>query len=338
MTTAYKKIYSRRKTPWDYCKVLTPVQEFIKSKYLESYNFKHPLISESSEIDLLNSFIIDNCKICGLKNIQKYGYTKTGIQRYYCNDCKHSFTVLTNTIFDKRKISITEWIEFCLDIFRYESLNVTSKTNKNSATTTKYWLKKLFLLLEDYQNTIILQGDIYIDETYFPVIKTDMILKNGKGLRGLSRNQYCIAIGYDGSEVYAYLEGVGKTSQKKTEEAFLKHIKERSTLIHDKEKAHKILVKKLHLEEKAYDASECKKLGNKNNPLKEINRQCRMLQRFLKSHDGFNREDMQSYLNLYCYIANPPIKKLEKIEVLLISAMSNPKTLKYRDLFKRKPL
>jgi transposase-like protein len=194
MTTTYKKISSRRKTPWEHCKVLTPMQDFIKSKYLESYDFKHPIISESREIDLLNSFTTDNCKICGSKNIKKQGYTKTGIQHYYCNDCKHSFTILTNTIFDKRKISITEWIKFCLDIFRYESLNVTSKTNKNSATTTKYWLKKLFLLLEDYQNDTVLQGNVYIDETYFPVMKTNKILKDGKELRGLSRNQYCISL------------------------------------------------------------------------------------------------------------------------------------------------
>ena len=336
MKTKYKRNSSRRKTPWDNQITLTPMQEFIKDRYQEEYDNKHPDISNSKEITLLNSFAIDSCRICHSKNIQKYGHTKTGIQRYFCNECKHSFTVITNTIFDNRKISITEWIEFCLDIFRYESLNITSKTNKNANTTTKYWLKKLFLLLEDYQNDIVLSGNVYIDETYFPVTSSKKVTKDGKQLRGLSRNQYCIAIGYDGINVYVFLEGVGKTSQKKTKDAFINHIAPGSHLVHDKEKAHRIIVNELALTEDSYDANECKKLKDKDNPLNEINQQCRMLQRFLKAHSGFDRNDLQDYLNLYSFIMNSPTNKLEKVEKLLISAMNNPKSLKYRDVFPSK--
>lgn len=41
-------------------------------------------------------------------------------------------------VYDARLLFITEWIKFCLDIFRYENMTVTFKTNKNASATTKY--------------------------------------------------------------------------------------------------------------------------------------------------------------------------------------------------------
>lgn len=336
MKTKYKRNTSRRATPWDKMEELTPLQDFIKSRYIEAYDVRHPPIKGSKEVDLLNTYPIFKCKHCGSLNIQKRGYTATGIQRYYCNDCKHTFSILTNTIFENRKISISEWIEYCLDLFRYESLNVTSKTNKNANTTTKYWLMKLFLLLEDYQDNIILSGNVYIDETYYPVIESDKTIIDGKKLRGLSKNQYCIGVGYDGKNVYASLEGLGKTSKEKTKTAFINHIAEGSHLIHDKEKSHKILVDQLNLTENKYDAKQCKKISDPKNPLNPINQQCRLLKLFLNSHSSFNRCDIQNYLNLFCFIMNPPVDKLKKVEKLLNVAIYSDKTLKYREAFKTK--
>lgn len=117
---------------------------------------------------------------------------------------------------------MTEWIKFCLNIFRYESISVSSKTNKNSFNTSKYWLHKLFLVLEDIQDSIILQGTVQIDETFFSVIKSDKIMKDEKQLRGLSNNQRCIGIGYDGMNVYAHLEGFGKTNKYTVKTTFIK--------------------------------------------------------------------------------------------------------------------
>lgn len=193
--------------------------------------------------------------------------------------------------------------------------------------------------MENYQNTIILKGNkVFIDETFFPVIESKKVLKDGKQLRGLSRNQYCIGVGYDGTHTIAILEGTGKPSQPKTLATFLNHIESGSHIIHDKEKSHKILIKELSLTDEVYDAVECKKLKDKDNPLDPINKQCFYLQKFLKSHSGFNRNDIQDYLNLYCFIVNPPNNKLEKIEKLLSSALCSAKTLKYREYYSSKSL
>ena len=54
MTTQYKN-HSRKRTPWDCNTSLSPMETFIKSKYLDSYDYKHPFIKETMEADLLNS-------------------------------------------------------------------------------------------------------------------------------------------------------------------------------------------------------------------------------------------------------------------------------------------
>lgn len=211
-----------------------------------------------------------------------------------------------------------------------------SKNNKNSITTSHYWLHKLFLVLKNYQNDIILSGEVQIDETFYKVIKHEIVTKDDKELRGLSINQYCIGIGCDNDYTYAVIEGMGKPSGNKTLNAFEKHIKPKSILIHDKEKAHKDLVKLLELESNTYDSNELKKLEDKDNPLYEINHKCFLLKKFLNSHSGFNRDNLQDYLNLFCFMMNPPINKLEKVKMLLSSAINGADSLTYREFLTKK--
>ena len=53
---------------------------------------------------------------------------------------------------------------------------------------------------------------IFIDETFFSVVESKKILKDGKALRGLLKNQYYIGIGYDETHTIAIVWCVGKTS------------------------------------------------------------------------------------------------------------------------------
>ncbi|MCR5096061.1 MAG: hypothetical protein K6A70_04930 [Erysipelotrichaceae bacterium] len=103
-------------------------------------------------------------RYCRGKHFKKNGLDRNGLQKYYCKDCRRSFTITTATIFESHRLPISEWIECLLNLFGYSSLNLNSKTNKNAPATSKYWLKKVFLLLEDYQRNIILKGKVYIDE------------------------------------------------------------------------------------------------------------------------------------------------------------------------------
>lgn len=327
---------SRQSTPWDRKEDTTTIENFVGKKYKENYRIKHPKLKETNEAELINSIEITKCRYCDNSNIKRNGFTKNGIQRYFCKNCKKEFIPTTNTIFDKHKIPITEWVEFLLDIFNYGSTTLTSKINKNSINTSNYWLHKVFLVLKDYQKDIVLSKNVYIDEFFYKVIKSDIKTKDGKQLRGLSRNQYCIGIGYDGKNIIALVEGLGKTSTKLTWKTFSSHIKKCSKIIHDDEKSHNKLINNLHLVNEEYKSTYLKHLDDKENPLRPINHQCDLIRQFLNTHSGFNRDDLQDYLNLYCFMNCKPRNKLKKVSMLLEMALNTKVSIKYRELFESK--
>lgn len=327
---------SRQRTPWDNNKDTTNVQDFIKTTYKSAYKYKHKKLSETNENEILNSVKITSCPYCGSTAFKKKGFTKNKIQRYFCKKCESEFTPTTGTIFENHKISITEWIEFLLNLFNYGSTSLISKVNKNAINTSSYWLQKTFLLLKNYQKNIVLKDRIYIDEMFYKVIKKEIETKDGKQLRGLSHNQYCIGLGYDGENIIAFVEGLGKTSINKTMDTFSSHIKFGSKIIHDDEKAHKKLVKELNLQDESYNSLWLKTQKDDMNPLRPINHQCDLIRQFLNTHSGFDRTNLQDYLNLYCFMNSRHKKKLEKVEELLELALNTRLTLKYREAFQSK--
>lgn len=324
---------SRRRTPWDGCTELSPVQEFLKMHYLARYEERHPTISESEEATMINSYVPDKCPFCGSQRFSKIGFDANGIRRYKCS-CGKKFKPTTGTIFDSRKIPVSEWIEYCLNIFRYISLNADSWNNRNAISTSKYWLEKLFMTLDGYQDDIVLSGDVWLDETYYAVIMREREHnENGNLLRGLSRNQICIGVATDKTQSVCLMEGYGRPSQKSSYQTFVNHIAPGSTLIHDKETAHKKLVEKLSLKSVAYASRDLKRLADSENPLDPVNRIHYLLKMFLNSHSGFTRDDLQGYLNLYAFTINPPSEPLEKVEKILNLVFQNPKSLRYRAQF-----
>ena len=324
---------SRRKTPWDAEDDLTPTQEFLRTHYQERYMARHPKLSETGESELINSFVPNQCPHCKSKQFVKKGITANGVQRYLCS-CRQTFLSTTNTIFDNHKITISEWMEYCLNLFRYVSINADSWNNKNAFSTSRYWLEKLFMTLENYQQSIVLSGMVWLDETYYPVINSDIDRKDdGSKYRGLSHNQICIGAATDKENVVCVIEGTGKPSQRKTYEAFSARIAKGSTLVHDEESTHKKLVSRLGLTSQVYSSKDLKGFKDSENPMNPINRVHDSLKKFLNAHSGFNRDCLQGYLNLFTFVRNPPHEPLEKVARIVNLAFENPKSLRYREQF-----
>jgi len=329
-----KNRQSRRRTPWDGNDDLTPVQQYIRTQYLARYEERHPTLKEANEAELINSYVPTVCPFCGASDFMRYGTDSNGIQRYKCGVCGQRFRPTTGTIFDSRKIPISEWIEYCLNIIRYVSLNADSMNNRNAFSTSKYWLEKLFLTLRGTQDDIVLTGTVWLDETYYAVLMRDKERReDGELLRGLSRNQICIGVATDKKHTVCLSEGYGQPTQKTSIEAFKDHIEPGSVLIHDKDTTHKRLVKKLSLVSKSYSSRELKGLADSENPLNPVNRIHSLLKMFLNAHSGFNRDELQRYLDLYAFVINPPDEPLEKVEKILNLAFQQPQSLRYREQF-----
>lgn len=322
---------SRRTTPWTNDSSATPTQVFIDSVVRNLFEERHKAISETAEVELVNAIGPKDCHHCGSSNFMRYGKDRNGIRCYKCKDCGRKFNVLTGTIFQNHKISITEWIDYCLQLFSHMSFNSISKSNRNALTTTRYWLDKIFMVLEGYQDDLVLEGNVYLDETYRKVVKREIQIRpDGKEYRGLSRNQMCIGLACDAKHVLAIYEGLGRPSLEKTQATFLSHIAEGSHLIHDQERSHKVLVEKLKLTSETYNSKDMKKLKDEKDPLNPINWECYLLQHFLDAHSAYSRSMIQGYLDLYAFIRNEGDNSYEKVEKLLMRCFDTRKTMTYR--------
>ena len=92
-------------------------------------------------------------------------------------------------------------------------------------------------------------------------------------------------------------------------------------------------VKNLKLIDERYKSSYLKSLDDKENPLRPINHQCDLIRQFLNAHSGFDRDDLQDYLNLYCFMNKLPTDRLRKVNELLELALTTKVSLKYRAFF-----
>lgn len=325
---------SRRSTPWTGDENATGLEKFIDQCNQENFDKRHPPAKGSAEVEFLNTYVPDCCPHCHSKHFVKRGMAETGMQRYRCNGCGRTFTILTGTVFDHRKIPISEWVDFLLSIIGYGSFNLTSRNNKNSYTTTRYWLGKVFLVLRHWQDDIVLRGRIHLDETYFPVMKGDEILRpDGTRPSGLSKNKICISVACDGEHVVCIAEGFGKPSSKRTLAAMSTHMERGSILVHDGDNSHKALIELLDLSSEVHTTAETDGLDDKDNPLTPVNRQHAFLKRFLRAHSSFIRDDIQDFLNLYSFIASAPADRFEKIRILLDLALHEPILLRFRDYY-----
>ena len=97
-----------------------------------------------------------------------------------------------------------------------------------------------------------------------------------------------------------------------------------------------MLVERLGLRSTAYNSKEVSKLPDKDNPLRDVNRLCFLLELFLNSHSGFGRDKLGGYLDLFHVMMNPPKDKMEKAALVLNRAMTIPKSLAFREFYKKK--
>lgn len=155
-------------------------------------------------------------------------------------------------------------------------------------------------------------------------------------MRGNSANQINIGVATDLEHTVLVILGNGHPRQKDVYNVFKDHIVPKSTLVTDQDRDHRLWVRELKLSSEESEAKVIKKLSDKDNPMNPVNQIHNLLKKFLRAHSGFIRSDLQDYINLLVFMVNPPMQRLEKIDILLELSFTTHKTLKYRDLYQQK--
>ncbi len=303
-----------------------PLEKTMKEWFAEKHR-----INTQFECSLINSLPVDACPHCASTDFKKNGNSRNGIRRFRCSSCGHVFNPLSGTLFDQHRIPISEWFEFVMHLLRFDSIGDAAFSNRNAHTTGSYWLLKTFVALKREQSDIMLDGRIVLDEKYIPMPSDSLLTrKDGKKLRGLSRNKICVATAVDERHNMLFVAcGKGKPSEARLLEAFDRHIMEGATIVHDGEKSHNALIAKYHLRSEAYNAKEASRM--RNNPLQPINDIHSYMRMFFDEHSRYDRRDIQHWLNLFHFIMSYPVDGYRKIAKLLEMMTKTRQIVRYRE-------
>ena len=267
----------------------------------------------------------------------RYGVTGLGVQRYLCKGCGRQFTPITGTVFDSKKIPISEWVEFIINLASYESLTQASLTNMNAKSTGRYWVSKVFEVLRGCQDGVVLSGEVWIDETYFKQTESGLVLHGGRKPRGLSRNLFCVATARDSEGRTVLIPcGRGKPDGERILRALGGHIAAGSRIIHDGENSHSLLIERLRCSQEAHPTAETKGLPDAKNPMDTINEVHRFLKKFMARHGSFKRDDLQDWMNLFWFVFTCFGRKELAVNRFLEMAVKCRKIMRYRDVMKKK--
>ena len=337
----YVKSHRRNSTPWDSKDNLSCTEIFIKENYNNQYRDSHKRLKDTNEAEFLNDIKVNNCHWCLSTNIVKNGKYKTGIIRYHCKNCGKNFNIFSNTLLDHHKLNSYEQIKNMLDIFCGVSFRSTSKIQRNSPTTTKYWFKKAAIALESYVKSIILSGNIYMDTMFISVEKKKIMFSNGiKKFRGLSQNLISVLVATDLKHIIAIELGTGKPSGEQVAATMYERIEKGSNLYCDEDNSFLQIVQEQELKIHSYNSKYLKTLSDDENPIQPVNDAILLISAFLDSHKGFDRDELQDYLNMVCFNNIKGVNKLKASEMLLDfilnKSFETAKTLRYRKYYEKK--
>ncbi len=327
-----KKYFSYKKMQEALGKTEDKVEKRVLRKIISDYKHNHKNKLEDYE-KILNEEHKMACPNCGSVIISKNGKDKNGTQRYRCSDCKKRFNSTQKSLFYSSKVNIDAWLIFLEGIINETSIKAACTNAKISIVTGTSWIRKIFKVIRDYQDSIILSGTIYIDETYVHedaskiYYKEDVDDETGikKQPRGISRNKIGILLGVNDKGAFAEIIGHGRPERDANYQICAKHIVPGSLIIGDEDNSLTYAAKELNLKREMYK-SNTREAYEKLKPVDEL---CKAFKFFIDKHRGFKKEVLQDYINLFIFLynekmaGNPPYIISEKILKLLFAYIEN---------------
>ena len=304
--------------------------------FKDEWDFRHRSPLSSIFNRLVDHIIAKRCPWCGSSDLVQAPTPKGRLRRWRCLKDGKTFNIITRTIFDSPKLSFDEWLNFIVSVTGDVSFSSTSIAGKHAYKTIKYWMAKIFTILQNHPSNTVLSGDIYIDEFLIPLVSSAMKRDDsGRLIRGNSRNQINVVLAADSESVIGYVVGLGLSSEERICDLLKDHVQPGSNLYHDGTNCHNLLVSRLGLTCHSFLSSTTKRKNGPDDPLYRINRLSLLLREFLEAHDGFRRDELQGYLDFFCFMMNPPDDRERKAVELIKLGLMTRKVLRYHDYFKK---
>jgi transposase-like protein len=153
----------------------------VKCKHIFAVEFSTQIRKEVQTNRVIQEVNVSNCQFCGSSNLKKDGVRKNkcgNIQKFYCRDCHHYFTI--NIGFEKMKHNPQAITSAMQLYFSGESLRNTMKSLKLLGVDVSYqtvdnWIEKYVKLMKDYAEKIVPNvSDTWRADEIFMKVKGDI--------------------------------------------------------------------------------------------------------------------------------------------------------------------
>ena len=237
------------------------------------------------------------CPRCGCLRIARNGRRANGTSKWKCGnpDCpKPYFDDWTGTCFsscklpdEKMRLLLSMTFEDCLE---EQICNVAGLSSR----TVYVWRMKIYDVASRFVSGARLSGRVWFDETFVSVNASQLILHDGRKLRGISRNQVAICAAIDASgNRFAEVAGKGHPRGAKCLEVYSRHIAKGSSIIHDDFRGHERFAEWNGGEEEIWTSKDPRSLK----AMQPINAFHSQIQRKFAVHVGMLTEYVQLYLD-----------------------------------------
>jgi transposase-like protein len=248
------------------------------------------------------------CPFCKSIRCVKNGTTQYNRQKYYCKECKKSFSDTSNSIVFKSKYTYDQWIKFIdCELHNYSLVEESNKVGI-SESTAFLWRHKLYESIANVKKGIILSGKIEIDGKYYSInlkgTKPEKMPRMSKkrsssAYRGISHHKICVLSAVDENDNMLFeIVGLGPESNEMMKEVEGK-ITNCTVLVSDGKFAYQTYCK----EHKCIN--EMVKSGTYSNEnkynLATINGLHSELENDFKCRRGISTKHLQGYLDMFLF-------------------------------------
>lgn len=318
--TKFSKYFAYREMFKRFNETNDDFEKNILDRILRDYkkNHRHYLTNFEKLLDEKREL---NCPKCQSTHIVKNGKDRNGTVRLKCQNCGKNFSITSKSLFYSTKVNIRAWLTYLEGIISETSMKTACTNAKISMVTGTSWLKKIFIVLRNYQDGIVLNGKIYIDETYVHVDQSKTVYKDEIGKskkvlkqpRGISINKIGILLAINREKCFGEIINLGRPLRMNNYKICKKHIAEGSSLIGDEDNSLTYAAKLLKLSRTKYKSNTQEAYDN----LKPIDQLCGSFKFFIDKHRGFKKDVLQDYINLFIFLQNEKLSGAKPYEIAM---------------------
>lgn len=299
----------------------------------------------TTNLEYLERNKIIKCPIDKNHYIKKNGH-KNGTQRYWCHNCKKSFSITHDSIIEYSCLNYHQLKKLLQCVYDYKPLNEIASDVGVSKTSTFEFVIKIFDSLDEIYGNKKLKEVVQIDEQYVRI--------SFKGMRpnkmprpsrydghtdltsGISKDQVCIIVAIDSYDTLIIkVVGNGNASKSMIAQALGNKIEPNSIIVTDSKNSYLSFAKENNLRLIQIPSGYHKKDGYTINEVSEIMTE---ISNYLIRKKGISTRHLQHHMNFIRYrkILKYTIEYLEINEHMFSDIIILSTKLKSNDVYSTK--